>query len=181
MENKTLLSLLRKLDERAGHLSLSQYVRIADTMANLAIGEKSLVFGCGEDTSLWDGIARGHVLFVEDDPQWLDRGKSMGVDVMFHRYLSQINVQSDPPGLPLPLHDIWSLILIDGPRGCTPESPGRQHSIQMAAAAKIHPRGHIFLHDYNRSWEMECAHTYLGKPDEVMPGKGLNDLAIWRR
>jgi hypothetical protein len=46
----------------------------------------------------------------------------------------------------------WDVILIDGPEGGLPTSPGRGLPISWASALRT-PETHIFVHDYERKLE----------------------------
>lgn len=71
------------------------------------------------------------------------------------------------PNLPKEVFDtMWDFVIVDGPRGSTPSSPGRMASIYTASILARRGRGknitHVIVHDVDRmiekwySWEFLC-------------------------
>ncbi|GMI67252.1 IRX15-LIKE [Hibiscus trionum] len=66
----------------------------------------------------------------------------------------------------------WDVILIDGPRGDGPESPGRMQPIFTAGVLARSKKGnnlktHIFVHDYYREIEQVSGNEFLCKENMV--------------
>ncbi|KAK4755359.1 hypothetical protein SAY87_009116 [Trapa incisa] len=82
--------------------------------------------------------------------------------------------------LPNLVYDVdWDVILVDGPRGDKPESPGRMSAIFTAAvlarskkAAGGNPRTHVLLHDYYRNVEKVCGDEFLCR-DNLVESTGM--------
>lgn len=66
--------------------------------------------------------------------------------------------------LPQQVHDTeWDVVIVDGPDGSTPDSPGRMAAIYTASVlARRGQKTHVFVHDVHRmierwfSWEFLC-------------------------
>lgn len=75
--------------------------------------------------------------------------------------------------LPNLVYDIdWDVILVDGPRGDWPESPGRMSAIftagVLARSKKVgSPKTHVLLHDYYRNVEKVCGDEFLCRENLV--------------
>lgn len=68
--------------------------------------------------------------------------------------------------LPNQLYDVnWDVILVDGPRGYSPKSPGRMAAIFTAAvlarSTKTDGMTDILVHDYDRDVERVCSEEFL--------------------
>jgi hypothetical protein len=50
----------------------------------------------------------------------------------------------------------WDVIVVDGPTGYAPETPGRMQAIATAAALASEATT-VFIHDSNRDAESRCA------------------------
>lgn len=132
-----------------------------------------LVFGCGNDSLLWEKVnAGGTTVFVEDNPEWaaktlaqLDRS---GVHVVnYNSRQADWREWLDCPSrlqmdLPAEVRSRrWDIILVDGPAGENGERPGRMKSI-YAASGLVAGGGLVFVHDCDRPAEDAFASRYLG-------------------
>lgn len=147
-----------------------------------------LVFGIGHDSQFWKSLnPDGRTLFVEDDPKFQAMGREQGLEVLPVQYEGAVG-NWVKPGVNIPgqlRRTIWDVILIDGPRGDKPGTPGRAVPIywadQLRRAIGQRQRA-IFLHDWQRPWEQRCAWEFLASPAAVIPGDGKRgDLAVWDR
>ena len=98
-----------------------------------------LIFGCGNDSVLWEKVNRnGTTAFLEDDPEWLELARSRLTTAEAHlvRYGTQqsdwILLMNSPPKLELDLPAAissrrWDVVLVDGPRGTEATSPAGWH------------------------------------------------------
>ena len=139
-----------------------------------------LVFGCGNDSTLYESANRdGTTAFIEDDPSWAEkirpRLKTASVHLIDYKSkLSEWSLllhRSDRLELDLPeaiSGKRWDVILIDGPAGhdnyeqfSGREAPGRMKSIYMASKL-VAPGGCVFVHDCERVVEQSYAEQYLG-------------------
>lgn len=144
---------------------------IADADANL------LVFGLGHDAFLWSHCVQGRVAYVEDNSTYLTTAPAES-RVILYRYDSQVGKWVDVPAPPSLISSSWSYVLVDGPAGFGPNSPGRQ--IPITWAGQLATR-HVFVHDYERPWEREVCDTILGQPVDIVKSTGhrRGDLAVF--
>lgn len=132
----------------------------------------STVFGCGNDSQLWERLnSGGTTTFLEDDPDWAStvQSKLAASPVHLVTYGTRLSDWSRllprPEALEMDLPaDVtgrkWDIILVDGPAGHKDDCPGRMKSI-YAASRLVTPGGMIFLHDAERPAEAAYADRYL--------------------
>ena len=139
-----------------------------------------LVFGCGNDSKLWEDVNRGGTtVFLEDDPAWADKIQPTLTTASVHlvQYSTKLSewvsllycedrLELDLPDAVSSRH--WDVILVDGPAGFHDhdkyfgrEAPGRMQSIYMASKL-VAPGGYVFVHDCERLIEQRYAAHYLG-------------------
>jgi hypothetical protein len=160
---------------RGGLMSEEQYSYVAAKL--LAAPGSLLVFGLGHDADLWRQCTPGSVAFVEDDVKYLALAP-IAAQVLLYKYPSRVGVWSDVPKPPALFNRPWDYVLVDGPAGYSPSSPGRQISLTWARQLA---RRLVFVHDYQRPWEREVCNRVLGSPIErVKPPAGRRgDLAVF--
>ena len=146
-----------------------------------------LVFGCGNDSVLWERANRdGTTAFLEDDPEWLKlvRARLTKAEAHLVRYGTKRSdwaaLLNSPDRLRLDLpaeisSRRWEVVLVDGPAGFDDEQPGRMKSI-FAAAELVAPGGCVFVHDCDRQVEREYAARYLGNHRLFIEVKGRSIL-----
>ena len=114
-----------------------------------------LIFGQGRDSELWtEGNKGGVTVFLEDVAKWFREIPNAESHLVTY------------PGLVVPDHVrqvSWDIILVDGPRGCKPEHPGRGESIR-ASSELVATDGIVFVHDYDRPAERSFCRQHLGQP-----------------
>jgi len=137
-------------------------------------GCRLLVFGCGNDSTFWEAVnADGETAFIEDDPKWAEatapRLERSTIHVVeYGTRLEQWRGLLDTPralklDLPLGLTMLkWDVIIVDGPAGYQPFSPGRMKSIYTASQL-VAQGGAVFVHDCEREAEAAFAARYLGE------------------
>ena len=149
-----------------------------------------LVFGCGNDSTLWETVNQGGTTaFIEDDPVWAEsaRNRLRHAKVYSAQYKTRltdwISLLNDKNRLDLDLPEEviskrWDVILVDGPPGHEDyeasggrETPGRMKSI-FAASKLVAPGGVVFVHDCDRPAEQQYANQYLGSHRLVVSVKG---------
>ncbi len=149
-----------------------------------------LVFGCGNDSILWERAnGEGETVFLEDDTAWADRirpklASARIYPVEYGTTLSEWrSLLKSPDRLQLALPEAvsahrWDVILVDGPAGYDDYekygarvSPGRMKSIYMASRL-VAPGGMVFVHDCERAVERSYAARYLGANRQVISVKG---------
>lgn len=135
-------------------------------------GASLLVFGCGNDSQLWERLnSGGTTTFLEDDPDWASTVQSKLAASAVHlvtygtRLSDWSRLLPRPEALEMDLPaDVtgrkWDIILVDGPAGHKDDCPGRMKSI-YAASRLVAPGGMIFLHDAERPAEAAYADRYL--------------------
>lgn len=145
-----------------GQMTAEEYAAIADTI--VAVQPRAmLVFGAGRDSPLWcDLIPRGStILFVEDDPAWAARCPGPVLTTRYRGTRDEWNTRDPLTTMPCwaQLAGVeWGLILIDGPRGDRPESPGRLGPIALASGYRDTP---IIVHDCHREAERGLCERYF--------------------
>jgi uncharacterized protein (TIGR01627 family) len=139
-----------------------------------------LVFGCGNDSALWERVNKeGTTLFLEDDPGWASEigARLEHAQVCVVKYDTELNqwesLLQRPESLPLDLPEElagrrFDVILVDGPAGHDRHleltgkvPPGRMQSIYMASQL-VTPGGYVFVHDCDRPVEQRYATEFLG-------------------
>lgn len=138
-----------------------------------------LVFGCGNDSTLWEQINEdGTTVFLEDDPKWaadvasrLDRSSVHLVEygTVLTEWESLLHAP-DQLTLDLPAEvaaQNFDVIVVDAPAGYANhfeltgrEAPGRMKSIYMASKL-VNKGGFVFVHDCDREVERRYATEYL--------------------
>lgn len=132
-----------------------------------------LVFGVGNDSPMWNQInCNGRTVFVEDDKDWiktvLDNFPSL--EIYHVEYHTSTNYAAEYFSHPVALSidasvdaECFDVILIDGPKGYAPESPGRMipayYSSKRAKECKT-PTA-IFLHDSERPVEQTIIERFF--------------------
>jgi len=148
--------------------------------AEVTAGSTLLVFGVGHDSRTWELINRhGETAFVEDVPEWLDRSLRESPDRAAHLVSYGTTVESsldysDASQIPMPpLPDSissrrWDVVVVDGPRGDLPGTPGRASSIALAERL-VADGGLVLVDDYERPLETHVCAIVFGRPaDEVV-------------
>ena len=149
-----------------------------------------LVFGCGNDSRLWEDVnSGGTTAFIEDDPAWAENTQTRlkGARVYRSEYgtrLSEwVSLLNGGDNLKLDLPEevtsrLWDVIVVDGPAGhdnhekyTGQEAPGRMKSIYMASRL-VAPGGAVFVHDCDRLVEQQYANRYLGSHRLFVSVKG---------
>jgi hypothetical protein len=135
-------------------------------------GGGMLVFGCGNDSPVWESLnAGGMTAFVEDDAVWAAhvRGRLRSAKVFLTKYGTTRRqwrtMLAQPSALAMTLPDEirsrqWDVILVDGPAGYDDDRPGRMKSIYEASRL-VAPGGKVFVHDSDRPVEAAYAARYL--------------------
>jgi len=149
-----------------------------------------LVFGCGNDSTMWEDVNRGGTTaFIEDDPAWaaktLAKLKSSRVYLTDYgtRLSDWVSLLNATDSLELDLPEgvtsrRWDVIVVDGPAGYDnreehtgQEAPGRMKSIYMASKL-VAQGGAVFVHDCERLAEQQYADRYLGSHRLFVSVKG---------
>lgn len=169
-----LLPAVRRL--RGFQMSTVAMRRVGD---HLSAGSGVLVFGLGRDSSTWEKLNEdGRTAFLEDLSEWLELSRRLApsrevhlisyattVDTSDYTSVSDIPVPSLPPEIS---SRQWDVVVVDGPMGFAPDTPGRASSI--ALAARLVARGGVVLvDDFDRELERRISATVFGRgPDEVL-------------
>ncbi|MBV9309509.1 MAG: glycosyltransferase [Solirubrobacterales bacterium] len=172
-------AMVAPLLQAAGNVQLtSGEIRPIAQAIHARQGCALLVFGCGNDSVLWEELnATGTTVFLEDDEEWVARIRKRLRRSTVHQitYTTSLSdwrsVLEHPPPLRLPA-DVasgrYDVILVDGPAGdpnhrlrTGVEAPGRMQSIATAAQL-VAEGGVVFVHDCDRDVEAAFATRCLG-------------------
>jgi uncharacterized protein (TIGR01627 family) len=149
-------------------------VEILEILKTLDKPKNFLIFGLGNDSVFWHNQNKGgRTVFIEDNPYYYNSVLAQNSDI--EAYLVNYQTQAfqwqdllnNEESLCLDLDTTitsikWDVILVDGPNGYNPSTPGRMKSIYMAS--KLSQKGsHIFVHDCERFIEETYANKYLGE------------------
>lgn len=152
-----------------------------------------LVFGLGNDSSLWCEINRtGRTVFLEDFKPWFDKITTLYPEIeaypvsypgnitLWREWLNQPEKLKLRLPAEIPPHH-WDVVLVDGPRGhrFSEEIPGRMSSIYMSSQL-VGKGGYVFVHDAERNVEKSYATMYLDKADQVKKVRGRALMLIHR-
>lgn len=135
-------------------------------------GGSFLVFGCGNDSRLWERVNRaGRTVFLEHHPEWAARVSetiaAKVVPVSYWTRRTQWADLLDQPerlgmNLPSTIRDhSWDVVFVDGPTGFDDDTPGRMQSI-FEASRLVSAGGMVFVHDCERPVEAAYSTVYLG-------------------
>jgi glucuronoxylan 4-O-methyltransferase len=132
-----------------------------------------LVIGLGHDAPFWLRLnRRGHTVFLEDDPAWLQAGarRNPGArieQVAYGTRRSQWKALLDAPPHALAMTLApgveavpWDVVIVDAPAGWSDDTPGRMKSIG-AAARLATPGADVFVHDCDREVERAYCDRFL--------------------
>lgn len=139
-----------------------------------------LIFGVGNDSSLWIDLNKGgRTFFIEDSPIWLEKIKKeipniqallVKYDSLRQDWKSLLNGPKNKLLLNLSaeiMNKRWDIILVDAPSGYSDQLPGRMKSIYTAAfLAHKFRRVYVFVHDCERHVEKIYCRTFL-KPKNL--------------
>ncbi len=154
-------------------------------------GSNVLVFGLGNDSSLWRGLNKGgRTVFLENNGDWFHKVTSESPHLEAYlvdyttRRRSWRELMDDPARLEMVLPEAcrstrWDLVLVDGPTGWGEDTPGRMQSI-YAAAHLVRPGGDVFVHDAEREVEAVYARRWLGTDNLVQQVRGRALLEHYR-
>lgn len=179
-------------------ISTGQAQVIGAALAAAGPAAKFLVFGCGNDSVLWQSLnAGGTTLFVEDNVKWIRTTKRR----LPHLWIEPIDYADRKVGTSLPVDEAalatypvpeilrardWDVILIDAPAGFAARLPGRSLSIYWSSLI-ANPRTHVFVDDYERPLERAYGdHFFRNKrqwnvevPRVTRLGKRNKGMMLW--
>ena len=131
-----------------------------------------LVFGCGNDSPMWQAMNEaGRTVFVEDDAAWIEKTRRRFPDLEICRvsYGDTTVARSLPirdealAEVPIPevlTDSAWDVILVDGPMGFRPQDTGRSLSIYWASRV-MGDTAQVFVDDYERPLERLHANRFI--------------------
>jgi hypothetical protein len=194
----SLHSILKEHYSPDIQLSIGQIYAIGSAIRAAAPGGNVLIFGCGNDSGLWDAINfDGNTDFLESDTIWIartrERSPSLIIsEVSYGDRTVEGSLPIDEEALsryPMPgcmLVRPWDVILIDAPRGNKRSRPGRSLPIYWSSKVSS-PETQIFLDDYDRSLEKAYGDHYFRSrrawsvviPRIVDAGKPTDSSLLW--
>ncbi len=146
-----------------------------------------LVFGCGYDSAFWERAnANGTTAFIEDRSDWARFAKARLTAAQVHlvdyatrrAQWRQLLERPDRLELRLPAEikeRRWDIIVVDGPAGYRPWSPGRMKAIH-AASGLIAPEGSFSCMTASVRLNSAFASRYLGDDRLTVEAKGRSSL-----
>lgn len=164
-----------KANAAGGQLTYAEYALITEKIVTKAPCNV-LVFGVGNDSSLWiEANKGGKTVFLEDNAQWLSTIKKRLPKLQGHlvayntKRIDWFKLLKCPQfkclelSLPREIHQTrWDIIFIDGPYGGTDASPGRMKSIYTSSKLAFKNKNvDVFVHDCNRTVEDIYCKTFL--------------------
>jgi len=136
-----------------------------------------LMVGSGHDSALWHHCTQDNITYLETNASFLPLIPANAVICQFD---SKVGEWRPVPEAPPAINKPWDFIVVDGPPGYNSDCAGRQFPIAWAA---LLARKAVFVHDYDRPWELSLCNKYLGAPAEIIPAHGRKDrlLAMFTR
>lgn len=148
---------------RMGLMSENQY-RYVSNLIMACEPCRTLVIGAGHDTELWYQCCRGNMACLEDSAEWFPR---LPCRLVRPEYQGKIGEWLPEREIPKAIARLsWDVVIVDGPKGDTPDSPGRQETIFWAS--RLGAR-FVLVQDYERDWERQLCGRYLGQPSQIVP------------
>ena len=167
-------------------MSIGEASLIAETILSRKNSDL-LIFGVGNDSSLWIDLNDGETAFIEDSYEWITTVKKKTPDInVFHidyprrieewEYLLEHTEELKIPIPQLISCKKWDIIFVDAPLGNYKKNnknvPGRMYSIYMASKL-IADDGIILVHDCSRKIENAYSNKFIGKKyleNEIVKG-----------
>jgi len=152
---------------------------VAAARDHLVTGGRLPVFGVGHDSSTWELVnPGGRTVFLEDVSSWIDISAAESPDrevfmITYETTLAESLHYEEPSDIPLPVvpdglaSTRWDVVVLDGPYGWGPETPGRSASIALARRL-VAPGGIVIVDDYNRPVERHSCDIVFGRPADKM-------------
>ena len=170
------IDLINKLkSDGKGLMSTEQYMKVGQTI-ELFSPCNLLIFGLGEDASVWEEInSDGRTVFLEDDAEWMKRFDASKHEIYEVEYNTKVEqhkeIGFDKQKLKMNLPEeventSWDIIFVDGPLGHNPprpyNGPGRMQSIYEAYRL-LKQDGICIIDDMGRLVERTYANHFFGK------------------
>jgi glycosyltransferase involved in cell wall biosynthesis len=146
-----------------------------------------LIFGCGNDSRLWELVNEGSTtVILEDKQEWIEKIHPRLFEATIHHVdygprvgdsSGMLDVDED---LLLPLPDSvrlrsWDIVIVNGPAGYDAELPRCARSI-FTASRLVAPGGTVFVHDCDRPLQLAIADRYLGAERRFLSVTGRAQL-----
>ena len=174
-----------------GLMSEAQYLNVG-YVVELLSPCNLLIFGLGEDSSLWtENNKAGKTVFIEDDKEWIKKFDGQNLDICpvtyntLAREWRDINFDVEKLKMDLPKEIVdtkWDLVFVDGPLGHNPprpyKGPGRMQSIYTAHTL-LREGGICIIDDIGRLIESTYADHYFGEENTM--NKIEDKLAIYKK
>lgn len=179
-------------------MSAGQIYAIGSAIRSAGPGASVLIFGCGNDSNLWNKINDdGSTVFIEDAHPWIDKMRTRHPELNIEEVsYGDRTVESSLPidedalaDYPIPecmLSRQWDVIVIDSPRGHKPWLPGR--SLPIYWSYKVaQPDTQVFIDDCSRQLEKIYADYFFCSrrpwsvvvPRIVQAGKPVKASLLW--
>jgi len=153
---------------------------IADVFGSITPTTKMLVFGLGYDSRMWYEGTGGNTFFVENKDEYirLNEKDIPGTHIIKYDYKTRCDASMSMPQSVIDSYSIpdrllelapFDIIVIDGPEGYKPFSPGRllpcYWSLRLSRAGTV-----IYVDDSVRPLEKYCIEKFFaGKVVTVFP------------
>ena len=138
---------------------------------------KMLVFGLGHDSLMWHKATHGNTYFIEDNQEYIDLVKNTIPSDRIFKYnylecgfntnlclkMTSKYVEKHAPSPPAEIlrKAPYDIILIDGPAGFKPSSPGRLLPFYWSSVLLSGNNTIIYADDANRPLERHCINVYF--------------------
>ena len=169
--------------------SIQTSKKVINDIAFNCTKKKMLVFGLGYDSELWYNLTNKNTYFVEDKLEYIDLNKNINSEnIIYHQY-KDINVKKSfklddsflkTIKIPDKLMKLspFDIIYIDGPEGCTKNSPGRRLPFYWSKNILSKKGSLIYVDDIARLLESYCIHKYFGSNNKKFIDENIPCIKI---
>lgn len=143
-------------------------------LSKLPTNGNLLVWGLGNDSPFWNQTTCGHVVFVEDNAEWIQKIAQKypylhvekvryftNRDQSYDKYISSVDLDELFMDIPFLTQIKWDVIIVDAPAGNYAAAPGRYQSIYTSYML-ANKNTSVFVDDFERKVEHDFAIKVFG-------------------